>query len=563
MNNFDYKNMTPFKWFVLENFPFIENDFDAINNYHLFSKVVEYLNQTIDNMNLTGTQMENVTNAMTELQNYVNNYFDNLEVQEEINNKLNDMVEDGTMNELIAPYLDIFTNLLNVEVGDLQNQINNMSIIEKLRIKNNTFNPFVLPEISNIDFFKQIPIYYNGSKFITDFDVSSLKNISNHTYYVSPSGNDENDGLTENTPFFSLQKAYTTANHLDTIICLEGVYHRNNLIYVENRAIKKSLNIIGKGNVVFCESDSLNWELNSTYNIYEATRSNVLQVIDFRNIQKGITTRLEYKNSILDCANSENSWYTDNNKVYVHLANNEEPLNDFISCTLKTNLPTLHINEQVIDCLVYLENIKIVDAHTSNLLCRRNNTFKCTLVAKECYFYNQYWDRAADTDAVSIQGANAIFQRCKAYYSNKDGFNYHKYMDNVTNAIEIDCSAGYNGYQRITENYAASNGSTAHDGTKVLRINGIYHNSRGPNVADVQNNTMSVNLGCIAYDNILKDDLPENCDFFTMQGNAKMYLYNCITENSNSLYQLGAYGETQIYQKNCKFNTKRGNVNNL
>ena len=43
---------------------------------------------------------------------------------------------------------------------DLQNQINNMSIIEKLRIKNNRFNPFVLPEISNIDFFKQIPIYY-------------------------------------------------------------------------------------------------------------------------------------------------------------------------------------------------------------------------------------------------------------------------------------------------------------------------------------------------------------------------------------------------------------------
>ena len=27
--NFDYKNLSPFKWFVLENFPFIEADFDA------------------------------------------------------------------------------------------------------------------------------------------------------------------------------------------------------------------------------------------------------------------------------------------------------------------------------------------------------------------------------------------------------------------------------------------------------------------------------------------------------------------------------------------------------
>ena len=105
MNNFDYKNLTPFKWFVLENFPFIENDFDAINNYHLFSKVVEYLNKTIDNMNITGEQMENVTNAMTELQIYV----DNLDVQEEVNEKLDEMASDGTLEEIINQ--EIFAEL--------------------------------------------------------------------------------------------------------------------------------------------------------------------------------------------------------------------------------------------------------------------------------------------------------------------------------------------------------------------------------------------------------------------------------------------------------------------
>lgn len=110
MNNFDYKNMTPFKWFVLENFPFIENDFESINNYRLFSKVVEYLNKTIYNMNLTGEQMENVTNAMTELQNYVNNYFENLDVQEEINQKLDEMVESGQLEDIIADYLKSVNN---------------------------------------------------------------------------------------------------------------------------------------------------------------------------------------------------------------------------------------------------------------------------------------------------------------------------------------------------------------------------------------------------------------------------------------------------------------------
>ena len=32
MSNFIYKNMTPFKWFVLENFPFIKADFDALTD---------------------------------------------------------------------------------------------------------------------------------------------------------------------------------------------------------------------------------------------------------------------------------------------------------------------------------------------------------------------------------------------------------------------------------------------------------------------------------------------------------------------------------------------------
>lgn len=107
MNNFNYKNMTPFKWFVLENFPFIENDFESINNYRLFSKVVEYLNKMKDNLNLTGQQMENLTNAMIELQNYVNNYFDNLDVQDEINNKLDEMAESGELSQIISMYLNI------------------------------------------------------------------------------------------------------------------------------------------------------------------------------------------------------------------------------------------------------------------------------------------------------------------------------------------------------------------------------------------------------------------------------------------------------------------------
>lgn len=107
MNKFEYKRLYPFKWYVLQNFPFIEADFDAITNYQLYCKVVEYLNKILDNVNVIGNQMEEVTNAFIDLQNYVNNYFENLDVQDEINNKLDEMVLDGTLDNILTKRFSI------------------------------------------------------------------------------------------------------------------------------------------------------------------------------------------------------------------------------------------------------------------------------------------------------------------------------------------------------------------------------------------------------------------------------------------------------------------------
>ena len=111
MNKFNYTNLTPFKWFVLENFPFIEADFDAITEWQLFCKVGKEINKIIDILNSLGIETENLSQAFIDLQNYINNYFDNLDVQEEINTKLNEMVEDGTLEEIINQ--EIFSELNN------------------------------------------------------------------------------------------------------------------------------------------------------------------------------------------------------------------------------------------------------------------------------------------------------------------------------------------------------------------------------------------------------------------------------------------------------------------
>ena len=112
MNKYSYKNLTPFKWFVLENFPFIEADFDALTEWQIFCKLGKEINKIIDSQNLVGEQAETLTNAFNDLQNYVNNYFNNLDLQDEINNKLNEMAEDGTLDNLLSKYIN--NNILRI-----------------------------------------------------------------------------------------------------------------------------------------------------------------------------------------------------------------------------------------------------------------------------------------------------------------------------------------------------------------------------------------------------------------------------------------------------------------
>ena len=138
--NFNFKKLPPFKFFVLQNFPFIEADFDAITNYQLLCKVVEYLNKVIDENNRIGEQTENLTNSFTELQEYVTNYFDNLDIQDEINNKLDEMAESGELVEIIGQYLQL-AGIFGYDTIAVMKTAENLTIGSICRtLGRNTFN---------------------------------------------------------------------------------------------------------------------------------------------------------------------------------------------------------------------------------------------------------------------------------------------------------------------------------------------------------------------------------------------------------------------------------------
>ena len=90
---------------------------ESLSYYELLCKVVAKLNETIELSNGTAE-------GLKELQDYVANYFDNLDVQEEINNKLDEMAEQGVLTDIIAQYLQLAGLLCFNTVNDMKNATN-------------------------------------------------------------------------------------------------------------------------------------------------------------------------------------------------------------------------------------------------------------------------------------------------------------------------------------------------------------------------------------------------------------------------------------------------------
>lgn len=128
-----YNPTGSFKFWAQKVIPLVYDD--SLSYYEVLCKVVNYLNnviQNVDNLNdsvnstnqsfetlkgYVNTTKDTLINTYNELQSYVNTYFDNLDVQEEINEKLDEMADSGELSNLLAPFIpDLVTAWLNSHV---------------------------------------------------------------------------------------------------------------------------------------------------------------------------------------------------------------------------------------------------------------------------------------------------------------------------------------------------------------------------------------------------------------------------------------------------------------
>ena len=167
-----YKETGSFRFWCQKVLPLVYED--SLSYYELLCKVVNCLKDVIANIDGLKVDIDNLLNAFNELQGYVNNYFDNLDVQKEINNKLDQMVQDGTLDSIINEHI---LGELKLEIGELNLKTDRA--------------PFIPYERNRVDFLNDITDCI-ASYFASGVGLDSVvgeSNVTPKTAYVYTDGN--------------------------------------------------------------------------------------------------------------------------------------------------------------------------------------------------------------------------------------------------------------------------------------------------------------------------------------------------------------------------------------
>lgn len=95
---------------------------DSMTYYETLAWLCKYLEETvIPTVNQNGDAVEELQELYIELNSYVTNYFENLDVSEEINHKLDQLVANGTLTALIGNYIQPLIDEQNEIIETIQN----------------------------------------------------------------------------------------------------------------------------------------------------------------------------------------------------------------------------------------------------------------------------------------------------------------------------------------------------------------------------------------------------------------------------------------------------------
>ncbi|MFA6719452.1 MAG: hypothetical protein WCS15_10260 [Prevotella sp.] len=447
--------------------------------------------------------------------------------------------------------------LLKVEETDKATRFVNMYLTNTAWDKLNTSSESIVIEKQliappELNFGFTLPNFYIGSdgvnppEFYSDCDLESLK-PTGKTYYVDvTNGSSSNDGLTADTPLGLIEDAIKKPD-VDVIVLAPGVYSHvtsgNGYWIAGSAVLPHNMSIIcPNGRAVISQRQSFSsgtWAtVDGKPHTYRILRTNTGRVFDSSVLDShGDYSEMTHVTSIDAVEATAHSWYMDeSSNVYVHTSDDRIPGEEiYLFFKVLYGIPVSNTYTY------YLENIDIEGGSSPFRLSHGN------LYAKNCTF--KY---GTDSNGVSLWGSNAILMNCTAANNALDGFNYHiSSFGWLCNAVEIDCIGRDNGGITWINSNKIDNGSTAHEGCKVVRLNGQYMRNYGPNCIDITT-AKSWNINCVTTDTKLGSDTSSANAGFECLSDAVMWLDSCTATGTYYTTYVESDNGAEMYYTNSR-----------
>lgn len=308
-------DLKPFRFWCQKVLPLVYND--ELSYYELLCKVVDYLNKTMENVNKLSENFDELQNAFNMLKKYVENYFNNLDVQEEINKKLDEMSINGFFDNLVSKYLAKsvplpinYTYIKNATVNDLLNNnylsFNNLiKLNEKITLNNLYCRDGIISDnaISITNNPTNITVVDAKNNTITvantdDFNVGDKIRIGNDEFIFATILDKQDNILTLDTNiYFDVGNVVTK---LTNNVILENLTFNNitltisnNIAYIKN-CVFNNCNITLSGGIFYVENNTFN----QTNTLFYKTGKSLINNNHYNSCYKSIECQLSFENKI-------------------------------------------------------------------------------------------------------------------------------------------------------------------------------------------------------------------------------------------------------------------------
>ena len=566
MKTIETLDSSPFKHLIMTIGELPASYVESMTYYEMLAWLCNYVQKTVI------PAVNNNAEAVAEIQQWI----ETLDLQDEVNQKLDEMVEDGTLAEIINQ--EIFGELNEQvtqnknNISDLQTAISNLPTDEANITKLIKYNQYTTQPLKGGKL--TLPTAFNAfqgnlyrdvdGNIYDDLDLS--KYDTNNIMYVDYDNGDDSTGShiePDTHPFKTVKGALTYINNLASgnnfkIICKTYRFARDEFYnsdtatreYVTSRSVVIEPYDQAKTIVVSCDQRGLSWTRSGI--LWTTSRSNVGYVYRLSKQDGfGMFDKLTEVSTLEECQTTANTWYQSGSSLYLHTIGNEEPTFDKYMITLK--LSVVHFNIQN-NRYLRLKNIDFYPYYGIQFK-NTGSSYENALICENVRIFGQNDDNGFTVSNVKT----VIMKNCTTAENYADGFNYHfpNMASEISSTIvyENGCKASRNG---LTYDRNICNASTIHEGANIIRVNGVYQTSKGPIIADI--NSCNTYMNHCLINQTLNKKAIEFEDETGAEGTGRAYLVDCQCLQTQSLSIEGT-DDFNVQLKNFKGNYENDSLN--